>query len=331
MTVRSKKMWASAAFLPVLAVLVLLGAAFALPEKADAAAKYELLYVAENVYENEPIEKREAAGGWYWKRYVCADLSTSTLYYSKTEEGTGRKLVRLKLGEEYGSNYMNSEILTNGTKVYYATEYWDPWTKHKARIYSVGTNGKNKKLVKTLTMQPGETVNLVHVYNDRLYFEKHKDEGKCKLYCLTLGKTQKLTKVSANFDFCIGTGIEPGARYLYGRSWNDRSIKVFDCRTNKIIRTIAGYVSGFKAEQGKVYYTVYDEAFRTKVYQASLSGAGRTLLLTLPSDASVDSFDSTAVYYQQMVETETGAEQFHVYDLAAKTHRSISMEEYKFE
>ena len=43
MTARSKKSWISAAVLPILAVLILLGAGFAMAEKADAAAKDELL------------------------------------------------------------------------------------------------------------------------------------------------------------------------------------------------------------------------------------------------------------------------------------------------
>ena len=52
-------------FLPVLTVLILMCAAFATTEKADAAAKYERLDTRGTPYNTG--QRLEAAGGWYLK------------------------------------------------------------------------------------------------------------------------------------------------------------------------------------------------------------------------------------------------------------------------
>ena len=54
-------MWLSMVFLPVLTVLILMCAAFATTEKADAAAKYERLDTRGTPYNTG--QRLEAAGG----------------------------------------------------------------------------------------------------------------------------------------------------------------------------------------------------------------------------------------------------------------------------
>ena len=312
MTAKSKKIWLSTVFLPVLTVLILMCVAFATTEKADAAAKYERLDTRGTPYNTG--QRLEAAGGWYLKDW-------GELYFSKTKEGKARTLVKT-------SNQLQYPILTNGSKVYYSMDI-DSWKKHKAKIYSVGTNGKNRKLIKTLTMQPGEQLELVNIYGNRLYFEKHRD-GNCKLYYLTLGKNSKIKKVSSNFHLNTQVNAGPGARYIYDRNQTDRSVRIFDCKTNKVIRRIPQYVYKFTAIQDKVYYVLSAGMYESKVYQASLNGADPTVLVTLPTGSiGVDYLDDTEVYYQVDIETETGVEHFHVYDFATKTHRHIPLEEYR--
>ena len=66
-------------FLPVLTVLILMCAAFATTEKADAAAKYERLDTRGTPYNTG--QRLEAAGGCYLKDW-------GELYFSKTKEGS---------------------------------------------------------------------------------------------------------------------------------------------------------------------------------------------------------------------------------------------------
>ena len=306
----------------VVLIAVLLCSICFMPEQAEAATKYQL------VKQEHSDVRVQAAGGYYWFDWdYSGDDNGLNLYYSSTKEGLGKMLAK-----DVSSI---SCALTNGSKVYYVKVESDfQKGTSTSRIYSVSLSGKNRKLVKKITQRDEfGYVALVGIYNGSLYYETRLDYGyqdgkKTQLYCLNL-KSGKSKRVSS--DYTTLYGYSGGSdRYIYGNSIGKNGARVFDCKTNKIIRTIKD-VSKVRVVDGKlIYITSNYEKNLKEICRASLSGANQKVLLSLPYDSYIDRIGAKTVYFQQPVQSADGEweNSFHHYDLASGENLVVTADEY---
>lgn len=301
----------------VLIVLAALLLCIAGAEPADAATKYERGQLLSG------SEQRTEIGGKYFYSEYSRDNETWTsyvsVYVSDTVDGTAKRIAKLNSDKAYLSTW----ILCNGSKVYYS--YKDMKTG-KYKIYRMDINGKNKKLIKTLSesylnknytqSSYGEyTLSLSSIYNSKLYCVWGNGYwGKGRLYSVSLKDGYKVTRRAGDFSPYAGYS-SGGSRYLYGFSDSTQGLRVYDCKSDKIINTISDkYISKVEVKQGKLCYMVQDTEKETlKFYAASLTGKTKTLLLEVNSN-SPGYFDSEHVYYMDDDWTK------YRYDVATKKH-----------
>ena len=178
-----------------------------------------------------------------------------------------------------------------------------------------------------MSLKGNDQITLLGIYNGNLYFQtgdiNNVYSQKTPLYRLNL-KSKELKKVSVNFNATYGYASGSG-RYLYGSSVGKDGIRVFDCKTNKIIRTLTGGTRP-AVDGGKLFYaTKNHEKNDFRIYRASLSGASRELLISLPTaNAMVDYMGSDVICYQNWAE---GAEQgLHVYTVATGEDKLVDLD-----
>lgn len=310
-----------------LAVL-LLCAVFLTVDTADAAVKYQRtkVYTVEDVnalsdWELESIE--EAPTGGYFLLEFDYEKQKEYFYYAATLDG---KKVRFGSGALFDGLPFDWNILTNGSKVYYSLEKAPLGSVNKGRIYCGSVSGSKPKLIKTVKLTGNNQIKMLGIYNGNLYFQTadpHEYSQKAPLYKLNL-KSKELKKVSANFNAMYGYASGNG-RYLYGFSKGKDGIRIFDCKTNKIIRTLK---DGGKpvVDGGKLFYTTksYEKKYN-RVYRASLSGTNRELLLEIPVyNAMVEYMGADVICYQTWAE---GIEQgYHVYTVATGEDKIVDMD-----
>lgn len=318
-----------------LAVL-LLCVMFLTMDTADAAVKYQRATLNDvrdvNALGESELEMIEEAptGGYFLTEYDY-DKKKSYLYYAATLDG---KKVRLATGsfyEEFGG------ILTNGSKIYFSLEeQGSPDETHKGRIYCGSIDGSKPKLLKTVSVNGIDTISLLGIYNGNLYFQKielhYAYSNKTPLYRLNL-KSKEVKRVSANFNatntvYAYASG---NSRYMYGYSLGKDGIRVFDCKTNKIIRTLT---NGTKpvVDGGKLYYAAdSSEKNYTRIYRASLSGANRELLLEIPTSGAMVNYMGADVICYSTWEVEGIEEGYHVYTVATGEDKVVDLEHAKEE
>lgn len=293
-------------------------------EPADAATKYERreLWSASE-------ERSEIGGKYFYTESILDDkawISYNYIYVSDTADGKDTQIA--KLNEK--NAYLDRWIRCKGSKVYYS--YKD--TKNgKYKIFRVDVNGKNRKLIKTMSesylnknysKSPyGEyTLSLSSIYNNKLYCVWGNGYwGRGRLYSISL-KDNKVTRRNGDFSPYAGYS-SGGSRYLYGFSDSTQGLRIYDCKTDKIIHKISDkYISQVEVKQGKLCYLVQDTKNGTlKFYAASLTGKTKTLLLEVDSD-SPGKFDPEYVYYRDR------SFEPYCYDVAAKKHIKITEEEF---
>ena len=286
------------------AMLVLIFAMLLMTDTADAATKYQ----AAEIQDVRISNIKEAPIGGYFLFEEDWTAEKVYCYYAKTLDGTKRKFATIKL---FGDN-LSTKILTNGSKIYYCVE-----TGSKGKIYCGNIKGGTPKLLKTVKVKDNHHVSVLSIYNGKLYYQisdpLNKFSEKSSLYSLNL-KSKELKKISSNVN--THTGYAPGSgRYLYGGSLGKDGIRVFDCKTNKIVRTIK---EGYKVrtDGGKLYYSTYNSQKEyVRIYCASLSGANRKLLLKLPHQAMIKYMGADVICYQLWGEG-VNEEGWHVYTLA---------------
>lgn len=299
----------------VLIVLVAVLLCIACAEPADAATKYERGQLLSD------SEQRTEIGGKYFYSEYSTDNETWTsymsIYVSDTVDGTAKRIAKLNSDKAY----LSSWILSNGSKVYYS--YKDTQTG-KYKIYRMDVNGKNKKLIKTMSesylnknytqSSYGEyTLSLSSVYNNKLYCVWGNGYwGKGRLYSVSLKDGYKVTRRAGDFSPYAGYS-SGGSRYLYGFSDSKQGLRVYDCKSDKIIRTISGRSIGtVGVKKGKLCYTELTDN-GMKFYAASLSGKNKTLLLEIDF-RNPGYFDPEHVYYMDDDWTK------YRYDVATKEH-----------
>ena len=316
-----------------LAVL-LLCVMFLTMDTADAAVKYQRATV-NDVYDVDALREyelesiKEAPTGGYFLTERDYDKKKRYLYYAATLDG---KKVRLATSSFNNDLTADGKILTNGSKIYFSLEeQGSPDETHKGRIYCGSIDGSKPKLLKTVSVNGIDGISLLGIYNGNLYFQKielhYAYSNKTPLYRLNL-KSKEVKRVSANFNaastyYAYASG---SSRYMYGYSLGKDGIRVFDCKTNKIIRTLTGGRQPV-VDGGKLYYAAdSSEKNYTRFYRASLSGATRELLFEIPrSHALVDYIGADVICYQ-MWEEEGIEEGYHVYTVATGEDKVVDME-----
>lgn len=311
-----------------LAVL-LLCAMFLTIDTADAAMKYQRAKMngvddvnALRDYELESI--KEAPNGGFFLTDWDHEKKERYFYYTATLDGKKERFATVSSDDGMSADW---KVLTNGSKIYYSLEK-TPFSKaHKGRIYCASIDGSKPKLLKTVSLKENDQIILLGIYNGNLYFQTGDIYNaliqKASLYRLNL-KSKELKKVSVNFDALFGHASGSG-RYLYGDSVGKDGIRVFDCKTNKIIRTLKGGLSPY-VDGGKLfYYTHSYEKNYTRIYRASLSGANREILLEIPTyNVMVEYIGADVICYQTWAE---GVEQgFHVYTVATGEDKVVDMD-----
>ncbi|MBR4861586.1 MAG: hypothetical protein IKU09_05230 [Firmicutes bacterium] len=299
--------------LAVLTVLCVLLLCMICTESADAAAKYER-------GELGSVEERTEIGGKYFYSDSILDdeawVSYTCIYVSNTPDGKGKRIAKLNDMNAYPDRW----ILSNGSKVYYS--YMETDTG-KYKIYRVDVDGKNRKRIKTLSPKGDWTLSLSSIYNSKLYYVWGNGYwGSGSLYTITLKDGYKVTRRHKDFSPYAGYA-SGGSRYLYGFSDSKQGLRVYDCKTDKIIRTIPGIISEVEVKKGKLCYLVQDvEKGTLKFYAASLSGKTKTLLLEVDSDCMFGQFDPESVYYY-----DTDGVPYR-YDVESKEHVKITDDEF---
>lgn len=295
------------------AVLAVLLVCLVFAEPADAAAKYERGELG------SPDERTEIGGKYFYSDSILDDeawVSYTCIYVSNTPDGKGKRLAKLN----DMNAYLDRWILSDGSKVYYS--YMDTDTG-KYKIYRVSVDGKNRKRIKTLSPKDGLELSLSSVYSGKLYYVWGNGYwGSGSLYTITLKDDYKVTR--RNKDFSPYAGYSSGgSRYLYGFSDSKQGLRIYDCKTDKIIRTIPGIISEVEVKKGKLCYLVQDvENGLYKFYAASLSGKTKTLLLKIDSSCMFGQFDPECVYYY-----DTDYIPYR-YDVETKEHVQIAEEEF---
>lgn len=297
-------------------------------DTADAAVKYQraAIYGVDDVNALSELELgriKEAPTGGYFLSEFDFEKQKEYFYYAATLDG---KKVKFGTGALFDGLPFDGKILTNGSKIYYSLEKTPLNAAHKGRIYCGSVSGSKPKLLKTVKLKGNDQIIMLGIYNNNLYFQTadpYDYAQKAQLYGLNL-KSKELKKVSANFNAMYGYASGNG-RYLYGFSKGKNGIRVFDCKTNKIIRTLK---DGGKpvVDGGKLFYTTksYEKKYN-RVYRASLSGTNRELLLEIPVyDAMVEYMGADVICYQTWAE---GIEQgYHVYTVATGEDKVVDMD-----
>ena len=322
-----------------LAVL-LLCVMFLTIDTADAAVKYQRAKVngvndvnALRDYELETI--KEAPTGGYFLTDSDYEKKKSYFYYAAKLDG---KKVRFPTGSLYDGLPADWKVLTNGSKIYYSLEKTPSGETHKGRIYCGSVDGSKPKLLKTVSLDGIDAISLLGIYNGNLYFQKidmhYAYSQKTPLYRLNL-KSKEVKRVSANFNatntvyaYVYASG---SSRYLYGYSLGKDGIRIFDCKTNKIIRTLTGGRQPV-VDGGKLYYAAdSSEKNYTRFYRASLSGATRELLFEIPRSHALVAYIGADVICYSAWEVEGIEEGYHVYTVATGEDKVVDLEHAKEE
>ena len=305
----------------VLAVLLI---AAAIPLQAQAAeAKW---YKGTPGYASD--NKIKIGSGYFWYEFdYSGETGKTILRYSEKKSGSGVKLVSMDDSYTFGET-----VMFNGSKVYYTTmtDPYDPDNegKVKVRIHSVSKSGKNRKMLKSVTVSDGcMNTALLNVYGGRLYFtrynmdwEGHITEG--RLFSMNMsGDSYKVTRHSSEFPCADAAG---NSRYIYAKPGNGEyygtsaGLKVFDCKEKKVVRTIKN-VYKYVCKGSKLYYAATKSEGGVKgIYSASASGKDKKLILEFNDKYGYGNLFENSVYYY-----ERDAGRYYKYNLSKGTTEEI--------
>ena len=312
----------------IIAVTIIVLMVFAcIPAPAEAAsAKYSAGIPGYGVN-----DKTKIGDGYFWFQ-SSKDQTAKILYYSAKKSANSKKV---KLASYSNDEYhMGGRILYNGSKVYYytynlAANNYDHTADNKVRIHSVSDTGKNRKTVKTFSTKGFDTaLCLLKVYNGRLYFSRTDitpDTGETdyRLCSMSL-ETKKVTTHKKDFPVDHKDNVSGSSRYIYGYSFTDGGIKVFDCKTKKVVRTIEG--EDPVAGSSYMIYRAYNaETSSYDFYKASVSGKNPELILELPSNASSDLYTTSKIYFMDYT---FGAPTYYVYHIKDNNQEMMTEADY---
>lgn len=307
----------------ILTILIaLLMTALVMPAPADAATTTKSYKAAAFLYGDygQP-EKIKIYDRYYWSDF-------NAIYVSETKNGESKKLASAPSGY-----FIDDNIVTNGTRLYYAVKSND-YTNEATIFYYVGTSGKNKP-VKIKKVKSNNWLVSYYKDNGNLYSYKYNNETECyQLYSLNV-KSGQYTRVNKDFKVLEATG---GSRYIYGSdNAGVTGLKIYDCKTKKLLRTIkpettkdpAGYsknsIQGAMVSGGKLYYLELGYYERI-VFETSLSGKAEQKEIFRERTEEMTKLVNGKFYFAQM--DDDWNLKYYKMDVKTGERKDSSMDEY---
>lgn len=306
----------------LLVLIAVLMAALAIPAPADASTTTKSYKAATFLYGDygQP-EKIKIYDRYYWSDF-------NAIYVSETKSGTGKKLASAPSGY-----FIDDNIVTNGTRLYYAVKSND-YANEATIFYYVGNSGKNKP-VKIKKVNSNNWIVSYYKDNGNLYSYKYSNDAGCyQLYSLNV-KSGKYLRVNRDFNVLEATG---GSRYIYG---NDNAgfdgLKIYDCKTKKLLRKIkpettkdpTGYsrnsIQGAMVSGGKLYYLELGYYERI-VFETSLGGKTKPKEIFRERTEEMTKLANGKFYFAQM--DEDWNLKYYKMDVKNGERKASSMEEY---
>lgn len=263
-----------------------------------ATAKYEFGELGElsaaivSESEEDYAYKVKTGDRYFWNEYIeNGDTIEQTLYCSKSRTGSKVKLDSFSVNDESAEAPSSYRILYNGSNLYYTvSKVSNSNGDLKTYIKNVNTSGKNKKTIKTIK---NGMVILLKVYDGKLYYLLDTEDGtERKLYYLDL-ETKK-TKYLAKGFYGINDEQNTG-RYIYLLQFDStKGIVIFDCKTDKTIRTIENGDNLALGSESIIY--IKDNNGTTTLYEASLSGKNAVKKIAFPKKYKYIHHSATTAY-----------------------------------
>lgn len=226
-----------------------------------------------------------------WMEEKLTYQKVGTLYFAND----GQKICVKKAGQKakilVSTKDYFSNVLTNGTKIYYQLEN---------KVYSIDTNGKNKKTVCTWKHDYKKTVS--GIYEDILYYSYRYGDLDCDQHTYTYNmKTKKTAKLFSN----LVVGEQKDSYMTVVGMANDVSpvaLKLYNLKTKKLT-SLCKEQSGAAFVGNKVYFAKYisynaktdKSKFAIKYYDIA---NGKTVTVkTIDGVISVNQFTEKGCYY----------------------------------
>lgn len=266
------------------------------------------------------------ADGHYYRLKVTTE--SSKLQYKATYGGTWKTLSTQKTGDvEFGHC-----LVTNGKKVFFSkVDYSD----FSSKIYSVNTDGSNLTLLKKMS----GFSNAVNYYGGELYFARtqvSEEDDITALYSINVS-TKVMKKRSASYNMMITVQGSGNSRYIVGRKYDNgiSSLIFYDCRENRLVKTIKGITGAAKGRNGKVYFlkenkidnTFTENGTRNCTYELRRVNIDGTSNVALAKSERVGSAYGIFLEYPDiwyyMTDRSTETEVYFEYNCSTKEFREI--------
>lgn len=309
-------------YMAAVILLAILLAAMLVPVSADAATATKSYKAATFLYGDygQP-EKIKIYDRYYWSDF-------NAIYVSETKSGAGKKLASAPSGY-----FIDDNIVTNGTRLYYAVKSND-YTNEATIFYYVGNSGKNKP-VKIKKVNSNNWIVSYYKDNGNLYSYKYSNEAGCyQLYSLNV-KSGKYLRVNKEFMVLEATG---GSRYIYGSdNAGFEGLKIYDCKTKKLLRKMKpeetkdpnGYsrnsIQGAMVSGGKLYYMELGY-YETIVFETSLGGKTKPKAIFRERTEEMRKLANGTFYFAQM--DEDGNLKYYKMDVKTGERKNSTMKEY---
>lgn len=280
------------------------------PQKSEAATAYQLVRgpYDGNTEKSSPNRKK-VGNGYIWQVYNPKTYDFR-LYCATSKTGKGHLI------EKTNTEPVPS-VVTNGSYVFWAENK----TAGTTNIYRMKTNGSGKKVYKKIkdpVVKKSGGLAVCGIYGNRIYLKaSYYDQTAATIkYCLYYtsmsSSSAKLVCVSQSFYIELASGD----RYIYGldpkEAYKTCAFKVFDCKTNKIVKTVTknsswhgpyeGALGGLTISNGKLYYPLEKGSTRPYTvtwYRVALNGNNREKVLTLIGGINVDMISEPYIYYSE--------------------------------
>ena len=246
-------------------------------------------YAATKTYEAYNVAtytsgRAKVAGKYFW-------VKGQKFYCSSTKKGKGNVLFSWK-----DKAYHDIEFLTNGTKVYFTFYNYD---LEKQYLYSVSTNGKNRKKLKTFSSH----FDLISVWKSKVYI----NQGE-KL--LTYEPSTKKTKTIVS-DFGMAVTSVDNGRMLLGTSYDTDPLSFYICDTGEKGKTKECVSNWSLHDYGyPLYYHGKKENGVYGVFSQTSGKDDHREIAEVPENWELVEFKLSEgkAYFTECIETETSIE-----------------------
>lgn len=286
-----------------------------IPAKADAAS-----YQSINV--NPYSDSRSKVGSYYFWSEV--KNGKTYIYSSKSAKAKKGTLLATVIIQD-----SSCPIFTNGSTVFYASPN-KTFTKHT--IYSIKSNGKNRKKHTTVKTSSYGRVAFIKLYNNRIFYQSI---GKNPSFCSMSLKNNKTKTHIKNFSAAYTSSGKNV--YTITNAKTKSTVRIFDCKKLKVIKTHSikvpsgSYPYIMNITKKYIYTTVIIPSTVTnqpptyKFYRCPTNGSGKMeLIKTLQCDMTGGINDSY-IYYGVCHSSETETTYtYYRYNIKTKKTQEIS-------